>query len=183
MEQTDELLMEAYRDGDASAFPLLVHRYQRLLYGYLMRMVNNRETAEDCFQETFLRVHRKAYAYRTGAPFKRWLYTIATHIALDRLRWLGRRPQTQPLQDTDPVPVENGDPAQDAARGERRQAVLSALNTLPPKQRAVLVLAYYQDHTYPEIAGILGCSTGTVKTHMSRALKTLSVRLPKGGAL
>ena len=70
-----------------------------------------------------------------------------------------------------------------AVRNELRQTVQSALETLPPRQRAALVLAYYQGHTYPEVAEIMGCSLGTVKTHMSRALKKLSAQLPRGGVL
>ena len=183
MERTDELLMEAYRDGDHSAFPHLVHRYQNRLYGYLMRMVNNSEIAEDCFQETFLRVHRKAHTYRSGAAFKSWLYTIATRIAIDRLRRIARRPQTGPLEEDEPALAEMHDPAREAARRELKQTVLGAIETLPPQQRATLVLAYYQGHTYPEIAEIMDCSLSTVKTHMSRALKKLSTQLPEGGVL
>ncbi len=183
MERTDELLMEAYRDGDQSAFPHLVHRYQNLLYGYLMRMVNNSEIAEDCFQETFLRVHRKAHTYRSGARFKGWLYTIATRIAIDRLRHDLRRPNTDSLEDRDPAQPNACDPAEDAARSELRQSVQAAIEMLPPQQRAALVLAYYQGHTYTEVAEIMGCSIGSVKSHMSRALKKLSTLLPQGGAL
>lgn len=183
MERTDELLMEAYRDGDQSAFPPLVHRYQNLLYGYLMRMVHNSEIAEDCFQETFLRVHRKAHTYRPGAPFKSWLYTIATRIAIDRMRYNARRPQTRSLEYDDPAQPDAHDPSEDAARKELKQTVQAAIEQLPPQQRAALVLAYYQGHTYPEVADIMGCSLGTVKTHMSRALKKLSTQLPKGEVL
>lgn len=182
MERTDELLMEAYRDGDQSAFPLLVRRYQNLLYGYLMRMVNNSEIAEDCFQETFLRVHSKAHTYRPGSKFKSWLYTIATHIAIDRLRRNSRRPQTDPMEE-EPAQPNAYDPAEDTARNELRETVHAAVETLPAQQRAALVLAYYQGHTYPEVAEIMGCSLGTVKTHMSRALKKLSTLLPQGGVL
>ncbi|MBN2162951.1 MAG: sigma-70 family RNA polymerase sigma factor [Pontiellaceae bacterium] len=183
MERTDELLMEAYRDGDESAFPTLVHRYRNLLYGYLMRMVQNSEIAEDCFQETFLRVHRKAHTYRSGAKFKGWLYTIATRIAVDRLRRNARRLQTEPFENEDTARSDAHDPSDHAEQSELRQVVQAALETLPPQQRAALVLAYYQGHTYPEVAQIMGCSLGTVKSHMSRALKKLSTQLPKGGVL
>ncbi|WP_372808305.1 RNA polymerase sigma factor [Pontiella sp.] len=179
MEQSDELLMEAYRDGDQTAFPALLRRYKSGLYGYLMRMVHNSETAEDLFQETFLRVHQKAHTYRTGARFKSWLFTIATRIAIDSIRKNNRSPETQPfeIEQTDPA----GTPDEQTAQSELRHRVKAAVETLPPKQRAALVLAYYQGHTYPEVAEIMGCSLGTVKTHMSRALKTLAVKLPQGG--
>jgi RNA polymerase sigma-70 factor (ECF subfamily) len=181
MEQSDELLMEAYRDGDQSAFPALLRRYQSGLYGYLMRMVHNSETAEDLFQETFLRVHEKAYTYRTGAKFKSWLYTIATRIAIDRIRHGQRRLIFQPLEKSEPALAETDSPDEAAAKQELRETVQQAIESLPPKQRAALVLSYYQGHTYPEVAVIMGCSLSTVKTHMSRALKTLADQLPQGG--
>ena len=183
MERTDELLMEAYRDGDGSAFPQLVCRYQNLLYGYLMRMVNNSEMAEDCFQETFLRVHRKAHTYQSGATFRNWIYAIATHTAIDTLRRNSRRPQTEPIEGHELLQPDAPDPSDDAAHNELKETVHAAIETLPPQQRAALVLAYYQGHTYAEVAEIMDCSLGTVKTHMSRALKKLSTLLPKGGDL
>ncbi|MEI6891738.1 MAG: RNA polymerase sigma factor [Pontiella sp.] len=178
MEQTDEGLMEAYKGGNLAAFPDLVQRHQTLLFGYLMRMVHNREMAEDCFQETFLRVHKKAQTYRSGAKFKSWLFTIATRIALDRLRKAQRRPSFQSLESCEPVPTATDSPDEATARTELRQTVQAALESLPPQQRAALILSYYQGHTYPEIAHIMGCSLSTVKTHMSRALKKLATRLP-----
>lgn len=179
MERTDELLMEAYRNGEQSAFSALVRRYQGLLFGYLMRMVHNRETAEELFQETFLRVHEKASSYRSGARFRSWLFTIATRIAIDRLRRNKRRPEFQTLENEEQVRDGGGSPAEETARIELRQTVQGAIDALPPKQRAVLILSYYQGHTYPEIAEIMSCSTGTIKTHMSRALKKLATRLPR----
>jgi len=185
MERTDELLMEAYRSGDQAAFSDLVHRYKNLLFGYLMRMTHNREMAEDLFQETFLRVHEKAHTYRSGAKFKSWVFTIATRIAIDGLRRGKCRPQFQTLENDAPVPVEGNDPAEETAKLELQGIVKEAIETLPPKQRAALILSYYQGHTYPEISKIMNCSLSSVKTHMSRALKKLATQLPapEGGVL
>jgi RNA polymerase sigma-70 factor (ECF subfamily) len=179
MERTDELLMEAYRDGDETVFPDLVRRYQGLLFGYLMRMVHNREIAEDLFQETFLRVHEKAHTYRPGAKFKSWIFTIATRIAIDRLRCNQRRPELRMMESEERIEDTASNPAEETIRLELRRTVQDAIEVLPPKQRAVLILSYYQRHTYPEIAEIMSCSTGAIKTHMSRALKKLSAVLPK----
>jgi RNA polymerase sigma-70 factor (ECF subfamily) len=178
MEQTDELLMEAYRNGDRSAFSDLVRRYKDILFGYLMRMVHNRDVAEDLFQETFLRVHEKAHTYRPGSTFKSWMFTIATRVAIDRLRRIKRHPEFQSLEAEEQMVEPSANPAQNAEAAELRKTVQGAIELLPPKQRAVLILSYYQGHTYPEIAKIMSCSTGTVKTHMSRALKKLAVQLP-----
>jgi len=181
MERTDELLLEAYREGDETAFPELLRRYQNPLFGYLMRMARNQEIAEDLFQETFLRVHEKAHTFRTGARFKSWLYTIATRITIDHHRRNQSRPHLQIVENEIPIPSSGNDPAAESAQLELRDTVKNAIDTLPPRQRAALVLAYYQGHTYPEVAEIMDCSLSSVKTHMSRALKTLATRLPKGG--
>ncbi len=183
MERTDELLLEAYREGDETAFPELLRRYQGPLFGYLMRMARNQEIAEDLFQETFLRVHEKAHTFRAGATFKSWLYTIATRIAIDQQRRSKSRPQLQAAENEQPIPSTDNDPAAETAQLELRETVKDAVDTLPPRQRAALVLSYYQGHTYPEVAEIMGCSLSSVKTHMSRALKTLATRLPEGGVL
>lgn len=181
MERSDELLLEAYREGDETAFPELLRRYKGPLFGYLMRMARNREIAEDLFQETFLRVHEKAHTFRSGAKFKGWVYTIATRIAIDQQRYSKRRPQLQLVENEAPIPSTDRDPAEETAQSELRETVKSAVDELPPKQRAALVLSYYQGHSYPEVAEIMGCSLSSVKTHMSRALKRLATQLPAGG--
>jgi RNA polymerase sigma-70 factor (ECF subfamily) len=181
MDRTDEWLMEAYRGGDDAAFADLVERYKNRLYGYFMRMVHNRELAEDLFQETFLRVHQKAHTYRAGAKFKSWLFTIATRITIDRLRRHSTHPQCEPMEFEEPDAGD--DPAEQTAKSELHRTVQAAIEALPPKQRAALILSYYQGHTYPEIAKIMSCSLSSVKTHMSRALKKLEMLLPEGGVL
>lgn len=184
MERSDEGLWEAHRGGDETAFPELIRRHQGMLFGYLMRMTGDRGTAEDLFQETFLRVYSKAGTYRSGGLFKGWLYAIATRIAIDHQRHRQRRPQLEAFPGSEPEEgIDRQDPATETLRREQCAAVQAAVDTLPPKQRATLVLAYYQGYSYPEVAKILGCSLGTVKTQMSRALKTLSTRLPEGGLL
>lgn len=183
MERSDELLLEAYREGDETAFPELLRRYKGPLFGYLMRMARNREIAEDLFQETFLRVHEKAHTFRAGAKFKGWVYTIATRIAIDQQRYNKRRPQLQIVENEAPIPSTDKDPAEETVQSELRETVKVAVDTLPPKQRAALVLSYYQGHSYPEVARIMGCSLSSVKTHMSRALKRLATQLPEGGVL
>ena len=158
-------------------------------WGYLCRMTGNRDQAEDLFQDTFKRVHEKAHTFR-GGRLKSWLFTIATRVAIDAAR---RRKRTRMLsldQQADcgsdngcplaatTVASDATDPADELVREERKQQVREAIETLPAKQRATLVLAYYQQLSYPEVAGVMGCSVGTVKTQMSRAMATLARRLP-----
>ena len=189
MESTDKSLIEAHCKGDPKAFGELVRRYGDGLLGYLTRMSRNRHEAEDLFQETFKRVHEKAHTFR-GSQFKSWLFRIATNAAIDGMRrGKGKRMVSlnQKLDCTDgdgeelsavALADDSQEPSQEAVKAEQVQQVRDAVMSLPSRQRATLVLAYYQQLSYPEVAKVLGCSLGTVKTQMFRALKTLGQKLP-----
>ena len=189
MESTDKSLMKAHIKGDPKAFGELVRRYGDGLLGYLTRMSRNRHEAEDLFQETFKRVHEKAHTFR-GSQFKSWLFRIATNAAIDGMRrGKGKRMvslnQKLDCNDGDSEELSavaladnSHEPSQEAAKAEQVRQVREAVMSLPSRQRATLVLAYYQQLSYPEVAKVLGCSLGTVKTQMFRALKTLGQKLP-----
>src|ERR1700709_1114676 len=92
-QSTDEVLLSRYRDeGRTADCASLVHRYERELYRYLVRYTGDAALAEDVFQNTFLQVHLKRGLYEEGRPFRPWLYSIATHQAVDALRKVGRHP-------------------------------------------------------------------------------------------
>ena len=192
MEITDKSLIEAHCQGNPTAFTELVRRYGGVVLGYLIQMCGNRDQAEDFFQETFKRVHEKAHTFR-GTRLKPWLLTIATHIAMNGLRKKKRLKVVSLDQKTDCI---NGDceeagavaildnscnPLDEAVNVEQKEQVRQAIGFLPARQRATLILAYYQQLSYPEVAVVLGCSVGTVKTQMYRALRTLAQKLPEFG--
>ena len=88
---SDEELFARYRNrGDWDAFETLVHRYERPIYSYLVRYLHNAQLAEEVFQATFLRLHKKSHLYSEGRPLRPWLYRIATSCAIDTLRREGR---------------------------------------------------------------------------------------------
>ena len=185
---TDESLLAAHVRGDRAAFRELVQRYGDGVLGYLMHMTRDRSQAEDLFQETFKRVHEKAHTFR-GGRFKSWLFTIATRAAIDGCRRRGRGTMLSldrraNCDEQGPAPADNladggaRDPADELVREEQKQQVRRAIETLPVNQRTTLVLAYYQQLSYQEVADVMGCSVGSVKTHMSRALAALAQKLP-----
>jgi RNA polymerase sigma-70 factor (ECF subfamily) len=190
MENTDKSLIDAHCQGDPEAFGELVRRYGDSVLGYLIRMSPNREHAEDLFQETFKRVHEKAHTFR-GPQFKGWLFKIATRVALDGFRRDKRNKAislNQRLDCDNPNSEQLGtvalvdnsyNPSEQALKAEQAEQVRRAIELLPSRQRATLVLAYYQQLNYPDVAEMLGCSVGTVKTQMFRALKTLANKLPE----
>jgi RNA polymerase sigma-70 factor (ECF subfamily) len=185
---TDESLVAAHLTGDQAAFRELVRRYGDGVLGYLFRMTGNLSQAEDLFQETFKRVHEKAHTFR-GGRFKSWLFTIATRAAIDSGRRRSRLTvisldQAGDCDEENPAQVSAladdnaADPANEMIKEEQKQQVRQAVEALPVKQRATLILAYYQQLSYPEVAQVMGCSIGTVKTQMSRALAALARTLP-----
>ena len=185
----DESLIAAHLQGDQTAFRELVRQYGDSVLGYLFRMTGNRDQAEDLFQETFKRVHEKAHTYR-GGSLKSWLFTIATRVTIDLVRRRKRLTlvslnqdsdcdQENPAQQASALAAEDAvDPADEMVRQEQKEQVRRAVESLRVGQRAALVLAYYQQLSYSEVAEVMGCSVGSVKTQMSRALATLAKRLP-----
>jgi len=195
MDNTDKSLIDAHCQGDRKAFAELVRRYGESVLGYLTKLSGSREQAEDLFQETFKHVHEKAHMLR-GNRFKPWLFKIATNVAMDGLRRRSRPRVVSLNQELDcddsdakelgatAIADDRHEPSQEAIRAEQKQQVRQAIELLPEKQRATLVLAYYQELSYREVAQTMGCSIGTVKMQMYRALKTLAQKLPdvSGGA-
>jgi RNA polymerase sigma-70 factor (ECF subfamily) len=188
MDNTDESLIAAHCQGDKAAFGEIVRRYADNMLGYLTRMSGDREEAQDLFQETFRRVHEKAHTFAGGA-FKNWLFAIATNVAIDGLR---RRKRLRLVSlnrkvdcaDSDEefgtvvAPDNQCNPCDQAIKAEQAEKVRQAIELLPARQRATLILAYYQQLSYGQIAEALGCSIGTVRTQMFRALRKLADRLP-----
>ncbi len=182
---SDEELLARFCRGQAEAFGALLRRYERELYGYLRRYLGDSELAEDVFQNTFLQLYVKSEQYEQGRPVRPWLYTIATHQAIDALRRNGRHQAVSLDQSLKELPdgeirsllelVETRGPGPlDAAQGEeRRERVRASVDQLPDFLRQVVILAYYQGLKYREIAHILGIPVGTVKSRLHAALVKL----------
>lgn len=157
--------------------------------GYLTRITGSRDQAEDLFQETFRLVHEKAHTLR-GEDIRPWLFKIATRAAMNGLRRRKRlrtvslgRPgdcrQSRHGEAAAAVAAGDGcEPSAQAMKAEQAQQVRRAIAKLPEKQRVTLVLAYYQQLTYRQVAEAMGCSLGTVKVQMYRALRKLARYLP-----
>ncbi len=188
---SDEELLSRFCRGDTDTFAVLVRRYERELYGYLRRYLGDGTLAEDVFQNTFLQLYVKSGQYEHGRPVRPWLYTIATHQAIDALRRQGRHQAVSLGQRRDDA--EDGDaggladalesrgpdPHDQASDLERQDVIRACVEELPDFLRQVLILAYYQGLKYREIADILEIPVGTVKSRLHAAL----VRLQQAGAV
>jgi RNA polymerase sigma-70 factor (ECF subfamily) len=182
---TDEELLSRYRDsGQAADFNELVHRYQNELFRYLARYLGSQTLADDVFQNTFLQVHLKRGLYQDGRPVRPWLYAIATHQAVDAMRKAGRHPtisldqrvessETDPSALVDMLVSDVPGPLSELQGAEREAWVKQSVAKLPETLRQTLMLAYYQDMKYREIAEALKIPVGTVKSRLHAALAKL----------
>jgi RNA polymerase sigma-70 factor (ECF subfamily) len=182
---SDEELLLRSRRGQTEAFEALLRRYERELYGYLRRYLGDGSLAEDVFQNTFLQLYVKSAQYEAGRPVRPWLYTIATHQAIDALRRNGRhqavsleRPTGEPNEDElrgllEMLEGRCPSPLEAASAEERKRRVRAGVEELPEFLRSVLLMAYYQGLKYREIADALGIPVGTVKSRLHAALVKL----------
>jgi len=180
-EPTDEQLLAEYRGGDKGKFAVLVLRYQRELYHFLVRFLGDRAAAEDVFQETFLQVHQSADQFDPQRRFRPWLFTIAANKARDLIRSQARRP-TNPLSAAiSPGDEESGEfidlmqaaqdlPGEPMEREELQQQVQKTVMGMPEHLREILLLSYFHQFPYKQIGDILDIPLGTVKSRLHAAV-------------
>jgi RNA polymerase sigma-70 factor (ECF subfamily) len=166
--------------GDADAFSQLVEAYQTAVYNLCYRMLGDPYEAEDAAQETFLRAYRSMAKYDQSRPFSTWLLSIAAHHCIDQIR--KRRAVILPIEDLpyqeiqDPLPS----PEALASKNEVEGRVQSLLDTLNPVDRASVVMYYWYDFSYDEIAQALGLTTSAVKSRLHRSRRELALAWSAG---
>jgi RNA polymerase sigma-70 factor (ECF subfamily) len=171
----DVALVELVLQGDQNVFAILVERYKDAVQNLAYRMLGNVTEAEDVTQETFVRAYTQLATYKPIHKFSTWLLSIASHLSIDQLR--RRRFLALPLED---VPflewiVDSGvSPEQSALRGEQHDEIQAYLQHLPAKYRAVIVLRYWHDFSYEEIATALKLTPALVKARLHRARELLA---------
>ncbi|HHN93437.1 MAG TPA: sigma-70 family RNA polymerase sigma factor [Anaerolineae bacterium] len=166
--------------GDREAFGQLVLAYQTPVYNLAYRMLGNAVEAEDAAQETFLRVYQHLHSYDPQRPFRSWLFSIASHYCIDRLR--RRRITWLSFEDEIAAPLVSPTPHPETvmARQEEAERVQSLLMHLSPTDRAAIVLRYWYDCSYEEIAAALDLTIGAVKSRLHRARRALGRMLTEG---
>jgi RNA polymerase sigma factor (sigma-70 family) len=175
-EATDVLSL--FQQGDLDAFESLFRTHQHLVYAWVLRIVRNRETAEELTVETFWRIYRAHARFEPGRGFEGWARRIATRAALDWLRSTRTQNALSAELRTDPAARASVDPVFAA---EIRQKTSSAFARLPPKLRIAVVLAVVEGQRHKEIAEALGISIAAVKLRVFRALRLLRKDLEEQG--
>ncbi len=178
-DRTDAELLRAHLTGDSTAFEVLTTRYASELFRFVLRFINNAAVAEDLVQEAFIQLHVSAATFDTRRPLKPWLYTITANKARDYLRSRGRKQMrsldSSGIDEDGPTPADTleapgASVSDDAEADERRKLVRELVAEMPEHLKTILLLGYFQQLPYAQIAEILEIPVGTVKSRLHAAV-------------
>lgn len=155
--------------GDPGVIDEIVEQYKEPLFGFIVRIVNNYDVAEDIFQETWVKVIRHIKSFRGDAKFSTWLFQIARNVYRDAMRKKKDLCYVS-IEETEELVFQ---PPVDAVNILEMELVRKIVAGLPIKMKEVIVLRYYHDLNIKEISGMLGCSEGTVKSRIFRASRII----------
>jgi RNA polymerase sigma-70 factor (ECF subfamily) len=181
--ERDAQLMLRVREGDESSFALLLNQHRRPVVHFLFRMVQNQAVSEELAQEVFLRVYRSRASYEPTAKFTTWLFRIATHVGLNWIRDGKNERGHQSLEEEviegvgRQVPDRRPTVEHRMLTEARLDEVRRAIDALPAKQRAAVVMHKYHELGYDQISKALGISESALKSVLFRAYETLRARL------
>ena len=180
---TDQQLVQRAQRGDLRAFDLLVLKYQGRIAALVSRYVSDAGEVEDVTQEAFIKAYRALGKFRGDSAFYTWLYRIAANAAKNHLVAKGRRPGADATiedaegYDEGGLLLESASPEALAMGGELAEVVESALNALPDELKAALMLREFDGLSYDDIADVLGCPVGTVRSRIFRAREAIDQRV------
>ena len=180
---TDQQLVQRAQRGDLRAFDLLVLKYQGRIAALISRYVSDAGEVEDVTQEAFIKAYRALRKFRGDSAFYTWLYRIAANAAKNHLVAKGRRPGADATiedaegYDEGGLLSESASPEALAMGKELAEVVESALNELPDELKAALILREFDGLSYDDIADVLGCPVGTVRSRIFRAREAIDQRV------
>jgi RNA polymerase sigma-70 factor, ECF subfamily len=183
---SDEVLMLRYKDGDLSAFEIIIEKHQQPLFSFVYRFCNDYHQAQDLVQDVLLRLVKMSRNYEPRAKFTTYLYTIAHNVCIDYIRRKKRRMNVSlsdpidaqkelTLEDT--MKDERANPQRDFQQKSFEEALHQAVQDLPAEQREVFLLREQQNLAFDEIARIVGCLPSTAKSRMRYALQSIREKL------
>lgn len=175
MNDQEQIWLDQARAGDKVAFGYLVEAYMRPVFNLTYRMLGNPQEAEDAAQEAFLRAYSRLEQYDPTQKFSTWLFSIANHHCIDRLR--KRRARFVSIDDNPVLQNLEGDmplPENSALRTEQSVEVQALLNKMEPEYRMPLILRYWEEYSYDEIAQSMDLTISAVKSRLFRARKQMA---------
>lgn len=180
----DEQLVERVQRGDKAAFNLLVKKYQHKVVNLVARYVNNQGDAQDVAQEAFIKAYRALATFRGESAFYTWLYRIAVNTAKNYLTSQGRRPPSSDVEADEAEFYRGGESLQEVSTPENlaltdeiKRTVFAAIEALPEDLRTAITLRELEGLSYDEIAVIMDCPVGTVRSRIFRAREAIDKKL------
>jgi RNA polymerase sigma-70 factor (ECF subfamily) len=169
---SDEALVDEIHSGSTLAFGVLMKRYERLVYRIAFDHAKNPDCAMDITQNVFLKAHKNLHSYSGSGVFKAWLMRITYNESISWFRRQRNERVTEELTQVN-TPVLHAVQANEAARIESRSIILSELKKLSSRQRLAVSLRYFEDFSLREIAAVIDCTEGAVKSILFRSLEKL----------
>ncbi len=178
MTTNDQVYINKILDGDTNAFTVLVDRYKDLVYTLSMRMMKNREEAEEVAQDTFIKTYSSLNKFKGDSKFSTWIYRVAYNTCLDRLKKNKRQQYTLAIDEYTEHQVKTLDNALDQIEAkEKQQAIQNCLELLPSEDSFLLTLYYFEELSLDEISKIVGLKANNVKVKIFRSRKKLATIL------
>ncbi len=174
MQDTEAVWLVQAQKGDQQAFTNIVEAYQKPVYNLCYRMLNNAEDAEDAAQETFLRAYRSLKQYDHSRQFSTWLLSIAAHYCIDQIRKNRMNIISLEDQPNQEIPDKLPGPESTLSKREEQNRMRLLLDKLNPVDRAAIIMYYWYDYSYDEIAQSLSLSESAIKSRLHRARKEMA---------
>ena len=178
MTTNDQVYINKILNGDTNAFTVLVDRYKDLVFTLALRMVKNREEAEEVSQDTFIKVYKSLNRFKGDSKFSTWIYRVAYNTCLDRLKKNKRQEYTVAIDEYTEHQVKTLENALDALEEQEKQlAIKKCLEMLPSEDSFILTLYYFEELSLDEISKITGLKPNNVKVKLFRSRKKLATIL------
>lgn len=180
MDRETVKLVRSAQTGDTEAFHRLVSCYDHQVMSLALKLIENRQDAEDIYQEVFMKVFKNIKKFRFESDFSTWLYRITTNTAFNFRRKMAKHRHIDPLEEgsdnfIERIPAAGNEPSEGSQ--EAREDIMKAVVSLPQRQRTVFVLKHMESVKIKDIAALLGCTEGTVKKYLFRAVEKLRHQL------
>jgi RNA polymerase sigma-70 factor (ECF subfamily) len=190
MNDTDTVIIKKFIDGSEVAFDELVKKHSNKAYQVAYGLLGNNHDAEEVVQDAFIKVFKNLKKFRGDSKFTTWLYRIVTNLARNKYHWHRRRGADVNVSISDSMPGEinsvdmdipdsKNEPLKILEYAEVEENLKIALNKIPEKLREVIILRHFEEMSYSDIASILNCELGTVKSRLARARDALKKELNK----